>query len=59
MSKEEKRRAIKELLRQKLGITNIYDIVIGKQLDFEQSQPAATARGNQGGGGGLRESEIK
>jgi hypothetical protein len=35
MTKDEKRRAIKDLLKSKLGITNIYDVVIGQKLNFE------------------------
>jgi len=36
---------IKDLLRQKLGITNIYDVVVGSQINFENSSFGAAANG--------------
>ena len=35
MSKERKRQAIRDLLKQRLGIGNIYDIEIGEKLTFK------------------------
>lgn len=34
LSKEKKRQAIRDLLKQKLGIGNIYDLEIGEKLTF-------------------------
>lgn len=35
MSKDEKRRAIKELLRLKLGITSLNEVPLGQKLVFD------------------------
>lgn len=35
LNKERKRQAIRDLLKQKLGISNIHDIEIGKKLQFQ------------------------
>jgi len=44
LSKEKKRQAIRDLLKQRLGIGNIYDIEIGEKLTFN-SLACSAAKG--------------
>lgn len=44
LTKEEKRRLIREVLKEKLGIMHINDIVIGEKLNFLAQHESPTKR---------------